>query len=130
MRLLLIARAKRRSRTLSLRGTRFNHPLNQVVHKRAPAIAAGAPIVLKPSEKTPLAGLWLARAIADIGYPENALAVVTGDSTAAVGGWTKVVIGTSSWYSGALSLRFRRSRPPASSRASRRGRRARGRLPR
>ena len=59
--------------------TPFNHPLNQVAHKLAPAIAAGAPIVLKPSEKTPLAALWLARAILETGYPEDALAVVTGD---------------------------------------------------
>jgi aldehyde dehydrogenase (NAD+) len=59
--------------------TPFNHPLNQVAHKLAPAMAAGAPIVLKPSEKTPLAALWLARAILDAGYPEDALAVVTGD---------------------------------------------------
>src|SRR5262249_62089401 len=41
----------------------FNHPLNQVAHKVAPAIAAGAPMVLKPSEKTPLAALWLGNAI-------------------------------------------------------------------
>ena len=34
--------------------TPFNHPLNQVAHKIAPAIAAGAPIMVKPSEKTPL----------------------------------------------------------------------------
>jgi aldehyde dehydrogenase (NAD+) len=59
--------------------TPFNHPLNQVAHKVAPAIAAGAPMVLKPSEKTPLAALWLARAILDAGWPEDALAVVTGD---------------------------------------------------
>jgi aldehyde dehydrogenase (NAD+) len=59
--------------------TPFNHPLNQVAHKLAPAIAAAAPIVLKPSEKTPLAALWLARAILEAGYPEDALAVVTGD---------------------------------------------------
>ena len=59
--------------------TPFNHPLNQVAHKLAPAIAAGAPIVLKPSEKTPLAALWLARAIIDAGYPPDALAVVTCD---------------------------------------------------
>ena len=59
--------------------TPFNHPLNQVAHKLAPAIAVGAPIVIKPSEKTPLAGLWLARAALDAGYPENALAVVTTD---------------------------------------------------
>ena len=42
-------------------------------------MAAAAPIVLKPSEKTPLAGLWLARTILEAGYPAEALAVVTGD---------------------------------------------------
>jgi aldehyde dehydrogenase (NAD+) len=59
--------------------TPFNHPLNQVAHKVAPAIAAGTPMVLKPSEKTPLAALWLARAILEAGWPDDALAVVTGD---------------------------------------------------
>jgi len=59
--------------------TPFNHPLNQVAHKLAPAIAAGAPIVLKPSEKTPLAALWLEEAIREAGYPQDALSVVTGD---------------------------------------------------
>jgi aldehyde dehydrogenase (NAD+) len=59
--------------------TPFNHPLNQVAHKVAPALAAGAPMVLKPSEKTPLAALWLAAAILEAGWPEDALAVVTGD---------------------------------------------------
>jgi aldehyde dehydrogenase (NAD+) len=57
--------------------TPFNHPLNQVAHKLAPAMAAGAPIVLKPSEKTPVTALWLAATIAYCGYPEDALAVVT-----------------------------------------------------
>src|SRR5262249_46757075 len=56
-----------------------NHPLNQVAHKLAPAIAAGTPIVLKPSEKTPLAALWLGDAIHEAGYPREALAIVTGD---------------------------------------------------
>lgn len=60
--------------------TPFNHPLNQVAHKLAPAIAAGAPIVLKPSEKTPLAALWLGRAVLEAGYPPDALAIVTGDA--------------------------------------------------
>ncbi|MBV8066321.1 MAG: aldehyde dehydrogenase family protein [Actinobacteria bacterium] len=59
--------------------TPFNHPLNQVAHKVAPAIAAGAPIVLKPSEKTPLAALWLENAVRESGYPEEACAIVTGD---------------------------------------------------
>src|SRR5262249_58587033 len=47
--------------------TPFNHPLNQVAHKVAPAVAAGAPIVLKPSEQTPLAALWLGRAPLEAG---------------------------------------------------------------
>src|SRR5215472_1442881 len=59
--------------------TPFNHPLNQVAHKLAPALAAGAPIVLKPSEKTPLAAAWLGRAALEAGWPADALAVVTGD---------------------------------------------------
>ncbi len=59
--------------------TPFNHPLNQVAHKIAPAIAAGAPMVLKPSEKTPLAALWLGEACRDAGWPEAALSIVTGD---------------------------------------------------
>ena len=45
--------------------TPFNHPLNQVAHKLAPAIAAGAPIVLKPSEKTPLSAFALVELIRD-----------------------------------------------------------------
>src|SRR5262249_50853067 len=52
---------------------------NQVAHKLAPAMAAGAPIVLKPSEKTPLAARWLEQTIHEAGYPQEALAIVTGD---------------------------------------------------
>jgi NAD-dependent aldehyde dehydrogenases len=37
--------------------TPFNFPLNLVAHKVAPAIAAGCPFVLKPSERTPLGAL-------------------------------------------------------------------------
>ncbi|MFI5156423.1 MAG: aldehyde dehydrogenase family protein, partial [Chitinophagales bacterium] len=37
--------------------TPFNHPLNQVAHKVAPALAAGTPVILKPSEKTPLTAI-------------------------------------------------------------------------
>jgi putative phosphonoacetaldehyde dehydrogenase len=62
--------------------TPFNHPLNQVAHKVAPAIAAGAPMVLKPSERTPLAALWLGRAIIEAGLPPDRLAIVTGDAPA------------------------------------------------
>jgi phosphonoacetaldehyde dehydrogenase len=59
--------------------TPFNHPLNQVAHKVAPAIAAGTPIVLKPSERTPLTALWLLDALAECGLPHDAVQFVTGD---------------------------------------------------
>jgi len=62
--------------------TPFNHPLNQVAHKLAPAIAAGAPIALKPSEKTPLSALRLAAELALAGLPPEACSVVTGDRSA------------------------------------------------
>lgn len=62
--------------------TPFNHPLNQVAHKLAPAIAAGAPIVLKPSEKTPLSALRLAQIMSDAGLPAGAAQVVCGDPAA------------------------------------------------
>jgi putative phosphonoacetaldehyde dehydrogenase len=59
--------------------TQFNHPHNQVAHKVAPAIAAGAPMVLKPSERTPLAALWLLEALGECGLPQHAVQLVTGD---------------------------------------------------
>jgi aldehyde dehydrogenase (NAD+) len=62
--------------------TPFNHPLNQVAHKLAPAIAAGAPIVLKPSEKTPLSAIRLRRELAEAGLPTGACSVVTGERAA------------------------------------------------
>eukprot|EP01095_Lingulamoeba_sp_RSL-Kostka_P015737 TRINITY_DN7354_c0_g1_i2.p1 TRINITY_DN7354_c0_g1~~TRINITY_DN7354_c0_g1_i2.p1 ORF type:complete len:499 (+),score=197.23 TRINITY_DN7354_c0_g1_i2:24-1520(+) len=39
--------------------TPFNFPLNLALHKIAPAIAAGCPFVLKPSERTPITALKL-----------------------------------------------------------------------
>ncbi|HVQ88203.1 MAG TPA: aldehyde dehydrogenase family protein, partial [Actinomycetes bacterium] len=38
----------------------FNFPLNLVAHKLAPAIAAGAPTVLKPAGQTPFSAIALA----------------------------------------------------------------------
>src|ERR1700759_977391 len=59
--------------------TPFNHPLNQVVHKVAPAIAAGAPIVLKPSERTPLAAVRLQQVLLDAGVPLERARIVCGE---------------------------------------------------
>jgi phosphonoacetaldehyde dehydrogenase len=59
--------------------TPFNHPLNQVIHKVAPAIATNNRVVLKPSEKTPLAAYLLADILYEAGLPAPMLSVVTGD---------------------------------------------------
>ena len=59
--------------------TPFNHPLNQVAHKIAPAIATNNRMVLKPTEKTPLSALMLADVLYEAGLPPEMLSVVTGD---------------------------------------------------
>ncbi len=58
--------------------TPFNHPLNQVAHKLAPAIAAGAPVILKPSEKTPLTALRLTELLYESGLPPQMLSTIVG----------------------------------------------------
>jgi phosphonoacetaldehyde dehydrogenase len=59
--------------------TPFNHPLNQVIHKVAPAIATNNRMVVKPTEKTPLAALALADVLYEAGLPPQMLSVVTGE---------------------------------------------------
>lgn len=61
--------------------TPFNHPLNQVTHKVAPAIAAGTPLVLKPSEKTPLSALLFADLLYSAGLPGPMLSVLLGPTS-------------------------------------------------
>lgn len=58
--------------------TPFNHPLNAVAHKIAPAVAAGTPMVLKPSEQTPLTALLLRDILVQAGLPASMFQVVTG----------------------------------------------------
>jgi acyl-CoA reductase-like NAD-dependent aldehyde dehydrogenase len=58
--------------------TPFNHPLNMVAHKVAPAIASNASIVCKPAEATPLTALALADLLYQAGLPVEMLQVVTG----------------------------------------------------
>jgi putative phosphonoacetaldehyde dehydrogenase len=58
--------------------TPFNHPLNMVAHKIAPAIATNNRIVVKPTELTPLTALALADALYESGLPPEMLSVVTG----------------------------------------------------
>ncbi len=59
--------------------TPFNHPLNQVIHKVAPSIATNNRMVLRPTNKTPLAALVLADVLYEAGLPPEMLSVITGD---------------------------------------------------
>ncbi|MEZ5180552.1 MAG: aldehyde dehydrogenase family protein [Acidimicrobiales bacterium] len=57
----------------------FNFPLNLVVHKVAPAITAGCPVVLKPASQTPLSAILLQEILMDeCGLPPGWLNIVTG----------------------------------------------------
>jgi len=58
--------------------TPFNHPLNMVSHKIAPAIATNNCIVVKPTELTPMTALVLADILYEAGLPPEMLSVVTG----------------------------------------------------
>jgi len=56
--------------------TPFNFPLNLVAHKVAPALAAGCPVILKPSSQAPFTALALGEVILKAGWPGEALAVL------------------------------------------------------
>lgn len=62
---------KTRPYRLILGITPFNHPINQVAHKIFPAIAAGANIVIKPSNKTPLSAINLVKSLWNLGIPKT-----------------------------------------------------------
>lgn len=61
--------------------TPFNHPLNQVAHKIIPALAAGTPIILKPSEKTPLTAIRFVELLYEAGLPPHMLSVLIGPTS-------------------------------------------------
>lgn len=58
--------------------TPWNFPLHQTVAKVAPALAAGCPVVLKPSEVAPLTAFLLAEVVHDVGLPPGVFNLVSG----------------------------------------------------
>ncbi|MFD7413019.1 aldehyde dehydrogenase family protein [Kitasatospora purpeofusca] len=54
----------------------FNFPLNLVAHKVAPAIAVGAPIILKPAPATPLSAMVLGEILAETDLPVGSWSVL------------------------------------------------------
>src|SRR5690242_18722978 len=59
--------------------TPFNHPINMISHKIAPAIATNNRVVAKPTELTPLTALLLADILYEAGLPGEMLSIVTGN---------------------------------------------------
>ncbi|MDO9417815.1 aldehyde dehydrogenase family protein [Pararhizobium sp.] len=58
--------------------TPWNWPLNQIVCKVAPAIAAGCTVVLKPSEIAPISGIIFAEVMEAAGTPKGVFNLVNG----------------------------------------------------
>ena len=59
--------------------TPWNWPINQIVVKIAPALAAGCTMVLKPSEYSPLSALLFAEVLEEAGVPAGVFNLVNGD---------------------------------------------------
>ena len=59
--------------------TPWNWPINQIVCKVAPALAAGCTMVLKPSEIAPLSGVVWAEIMHEAGVPKGVFNLVQGD---------------------------------------------------
>lgn len=58
--------------------TPFNDPLNLICHKLGPAIAAGNPVILKPSDYTPLVAIKFGEILHEAGLPKEMLSIITG----------------------------------------------------
>jgi len=58
--------------------TPFNYPLLLVLHKIAPALAAGNAVVLKPARQTPLTALKLVEILLEAGLAPEAISCLTG----------------------------------------------------
>jgi acyl-CoA reductase-like NAD-dependent aldehyde dehydrogenase len=67
---------RRRPRGPVLAVAPFNFPLNLVAHKVAPALAVGAPVIIKPASATPLSALILGEILAETDLPAGAFSVL------------------------------------------------------
>jgi succinate-semialdehyde dehydrogenase/glutarate-semialdehyde dehydrogenase len=60
--------------------TPWNFPAAMITRKCAPALAAGCPVVVKPSELTPYSALALAKLAEEAGFPRGVFNIVTGQA--------------------------------------------------
>lgn len=75
-----LAVVRRRPRGPVLVMTSFTHPLGLVAAKVAPALAVGAPVVVRPASATPMTALLLGEILAETGLPDGAFSVLPGDT--------------------------------------------------
>lgn len=71
-----LALTRRFNRGVVLGIAPFNFPLNLCAHKVAPALAVGAPIILKPAPATPLSGLILGELLAETDLPAGSWSIL------------------------------------------------------
>lgn len=67
--------------------TPFNFPLNLLLHKVGPALAASNSVVLKPSERAPLIACKIVELFHEAGLPPGKLNLVMGDPQSIVDAW-------------------------------------------
>lgn len=66
--------------------TPFNSPLNTVMHKVAPALAAGNAVLIKPASATPMASQLIVEIMIEAGFPADFLGLVNGPGST-MGDW-------------------------------------------
>ncbi len=57
--------------------TPWNYPISMITRKVGPALAAGAPIVLKPATQTPLTAIAVFKILEEVGIPAGVVNLVT-----------------------------------------------------
>ena len=60
--------------------TGYNFPINSVIWKLAPGLAASCTLVFKPSPRTPLSTMALMHLVNQVGFPQGVINFVTGDA--------------------------------------------------
>jgi len=58
----------------------FNFPLNLMLHKIAPALAIGCPIIIKPPVQSPLTAIKFAEIVKELDFPRGLIQVLPSDN--------------------------------------------------
>lgn len=74
------ARLERFPRGICLAISPFNFPLNLAIHKIAPALIVGNPVIIKPSPRTPLSMIRFVEILSELDYPKGAVNLIHGSN--------------------------------------------------